>query len=143
MGDEEDCKRTSNGWEYAGKRHITKTGRTCQVWSAQSPHSHGYTYLPENYCRNPDGEPSPWCYTTDPYKRWELCDIPDCGKLTVVFSMFLYEWIHRDFPLYCTSSKTTPVYEVTLFVLWLCSIIIKIMIKKTRIIPIACFKLFT
>ena len=31
-----------------------------------------------NYCRNPDLEPSPWCYnaaSTEP--RWEVCDIPD------------------------------------------------------------------
>lgn len=33
-----------------------------------------------NYCRNPDGEPRPWCFTTDPNKRWEFCDIPRCGK---------------------------------------------------------------
>ncbi|XP_052694034.1 uncharacterized protein LOC128172280 [Crassostrea angulata] len=78
LGNQEDCKRSSNGWDYSGKRNVTQSGRTCQVWSAQSPHSHGYTSYPENYCRNPDGEPSPWCYTTDPYKRWELCAIPDC-----------------------------------------------------------------
>ena len=32
-----------------------------------------------NYCRNPDGEPFPWCYNsqgTSP--RWEYCDIPSC-----------------------------------------------------------------
>ena len=33
----------------------------------------------ENYCRNPDNEPGgPWCYTTDPDKRWEYCDVPVC-----------------------------------------------------------------
>lgn len=37
----------------------------------------------ENYCRNPDlDEGGPWCYTTDPRKRWEYCDIPLCsGRL--------------------------------------------------------------
>lgn len=90
LGNQEDCKRTSSGWEYSGKRNVTMTGRTCQVWSTQSPHSHSYTTYPENYCRNPDGEPSPWCYTTDPYKRWELCNIPDCGKLNCyLFYVFL------------------------------------------------------
>ncbi|XP_048771441.2 uncharacterized protein LOC125677425 [Ostrea edulis] len=74
-----ECKRTENGWDYNGKIHVTPSGRTCQVWASQSPHSHGTgTDLPENYCRNPDGEPSPWCYTTDPYVRYELCNIPDC-----------------------------------------------------------------
>jgi len=28
--------------------------------------------LKSNYCRNPDGEPSIWCYTTGS-KRWEIC----------------------------------------------------------------------
>lgn len=36
--------------------------------------------LKMNYCRNPDGEPRPWCFTTDPNKRWEYCDIPRCSK---------------------------------------------------------------
>ena len=37
----------------------------------------------ENYCRNPDNEPNgPWCYTIDPDKRWEYCDVKLCsGKL--------------------------------------------------------------
>ena len=70
----------------------TATGKTCQDWAAQTPHSHTRTPLnyPEfglegehNYCRNPDGEPTAWCYTTDPAARWEICDVGDpsaaCG----------------------------------------------------------------
>ncbi|VDH97333.1 Hypothetical predicted protein [Mytilus galloprovincialis] len=35
----------------------------------------------ENYCRNPDREPEgPWCYTMDPRKRFEYCDVPFCGQ---------------------------------------------------------------
>lgn len=26
-----------------------------------------------NYCRNPDGGKTIWCFTTDPKKRWEYC----------------------------------------------------------------------
>ena len=61
---------------YRGTRNRTRTGRTCQQWSAQAPHAHDQSgdELSENYCRNPDGEPDgPWCYTTDPKKRWEYC----------------------------------------------------------------------
>lgn len=29
--------------------------------------------MKKNYCRNPDGEPTIWCYTTDRKKRWEYC----------------------------------------------------------------------
>lgn len=53
-------------------------------WGSHTPHSHLNTVeaskpdsdIPAgtNYCRNPDGEDSIWCYTTDPLVRWELCD---------------------------------------------------------------------
>jgi len=33
-----------------------------------------------NYCRNPDPvfKSKVWCYTTDPNKEWEYCDVPTC-----------------------------------------------------------------
>lgn len=35
--------------------------------------------MEENYCRNPDAdENGPWCYTTDPAKRYDYCAIPEC-----------------------------------------------------------------
>ncbi len=83
IGDVGDLK-----W-YIGTISVTNTGRTCQHWDSSSPHSHGQspTNFPEgdltsavNYCRNPDGEPGPWCYTIDAGKRWETCDIPECGQ---------------------------------------------------------------
>ena len=73
---------TGKGADYRGKQNKTVSRKICQNWTSQSPHKHGNT--PEkkpnkglgdhNYCRNPDGEPSIWCYTTDPNKRWELCE---------------------------------------------------------------------
>jgi hypothetical protein len=59
----------------------TVSGLKCQNWLAQSPHAHDRTPFNfpgaglgnHNYCRNPDGEATPWCYTTDPLKRWEAC----------------------------------------------------------------------
>lgn len=36
--------------------------------------------LDNNYCRNPDNERMPWCYTTDPETRWEYCRVPRCGN---------------------------------------------------------------
>lgn len=35
--------------------------------------------LDNNYCRNPDNERMPWCYTTDNKTRWEYCSVPTCG----------------------------------------------------------------
>uniref|UniRef100_A0A8C9LCF5 Kringle domain-containing protein n=1 Tax=Pavo cristatus TaxID=9049 RepID=A0A8C9LCF5_PAVCR len=37
--------------------------------------------LRENYCRNPRGEEGgPWCFTTSPEMRHEVCDIPLCSE---------------------------------------------------------------
>ncbi|CAL8376173.1 unnamed protein product [Arctogadus glacialis] len=62
-------------------------GRTCQRWDVQYPHNHTFTPqdypckdLKENYCRNPDGQEFPWCFTTDPRVRTTFCtNIPQCG----------------------------------------------------------------
>ncbi|XP_016352287.1 hepatocyte growth factor-like protein isoform X1 [Sinocyclocheilus anshuiensis] len=72
------------GEDYRGKVSTTKSGRTCQQWWSKFPHDHRWTPsatngLELNYCRNPDGDPiGTWCYTTDPERRYESCDIPQC-----------------------------------------------------------------
>lgn len=81
------CNETLSGPQHSGYRGCqskTQSGRTCQKWTAQTPHGHSRT--PDNYpdkglgdhnhCRNPDGEFTIWCYTTDPNPkhRWEYCD---------------------------------------------------------------------
>ncbi|EPY85229.1 plasminogen [Camelus ferus] len=78
------------GENYRGVVAVTVSGHTCQRWSEQSPHKHNRTpedfpckNLDENYCRNPDGETSPWCYTTNKEVRWEHCKIPPCGSSPV------------------------------------------------------------
>ena len=71
--------------EYRGNINKTITGKTCQMWTSQSPHRHNNTPQrrkdkglgDHNYCRNPDREPGGiWCYTTDRNKRWEYCQQP-------------------------------------------------------------------
>jgi hypothetical protein len=79
---EQSCDETLKGWRdegYRGCQTKTVSGRTCQNWDSQSPHRHSRYSVDKgsagnNYCRNPDGEPTIWCYTTDPNKRWELCE---------------------------------------------------------------------
>ncbi|XP_007484920.1 plasminogen isoform X2 [Monodelphis domestica] len=75
------------GENYRGNIAVTKSGFTCQHWNTQTPHKHNRIpekfpckHLDENYCRNPDGESAPWCYTTNSEQRWEYCDIPLCGS---------------------------------------------------------------
>ena len=71
-----------------GRISKTISGKTCQRWDSQSPHRHGNTdqsLFPDqtlsdagNFCRNPDDEPGPWCYTTDTETRFEECNVPTC-----------------------------------------------------------------
>jgi len=70
---------------YRGKLSKTKSGRTCQAWDTDKPQKRHYkpsrnpkSGLVNNYCRNPSPKTSKviWCYTTDPKKRWESCELP-------------------------------------------------------------------
>uniref|UniRef100_A0A8C9ZV66 Macrophage stimulating 1 n=1 Tax=Sander lucioperca TaxID=283035 RepID=A0A8C9ZV66_SANLU len=72
------------GEDYRGKVFTTRSGLNCQQWWSKFPHDHRWTPtatngLELNYCRNPDGDRiGPWCYTTDPERRYESCNIPQC-----------------------------------------------------------------
>ena len=72
---------------------LTVSGKLCQAWSSQYPHTHtatdddafadGSVSAASNYCRNPeDGVNgyyvSLWCYTTHSGTRWETCSVPLC-----------------------------------------------------------------
>nr|XP_034314022.1 uncharacterized protein LOC105317187 [Crassostrea gigas] len=93
---ERDCKITEIGINYRGKQRTTRGGILCQRWDRTYPHipnpsiSFAASSLSaqENYCRNPDSEPAPWCYTMNPTVRWQLCDVPFCfnDSYSCVFS---------------------------------------------------------
>jgi hypothetical protein len=66
---------------YRGTINVTTNNKSCQSWSAQTPHEHTRTPdrfpnadLINNYCRNPDGSAHQWCFTTDPNVQWDYCD---------------------------------------------------------------------
>lgn len=94
----EDCRDTEKGMEYRGKINVTKDGTPCQHWDSTYPHlpnervrSLGSTLFKEkNYCRNPDDEPFPWCYTMDINIRWQFCDIPFCVNCKYFYSQPFY-----------------------------------------------------
>jgi hypothetical protein len=85
------CKETmtGNGQDYIGCQYKTINGRVCQNWIEQTPQSH--SYIPEwypdghlgdhNFCRNPDGDSTIWCITTDPTVRWEFCEPRDTAEV--------------------------------------------------------------
>ena len=96
-----ECIRTANGSEYIGTVSQTVSGRSCQYWNSQSPHSHFFTEIDmfpdhkkdksakladvKNYCRNAAVSsfsvytPLPWCYTNSSGNiTWEYCNIPRC-----------------------------------------------------------------
>ena len=81
-----DCYTEEDlGIHYNGTLNVTVSGKCCQEWDSDIPHSHPLTSLHRyyldghNYCRNPEGRGKrPWCYTTDPHVRWEYCDVPQC-----------------------------------------------------------------
>ena len=79
---------TGNGFKYRGRQTRTKNGYTCQNWLKtypHNPHSAVKKKIPSNanhnYCRNYDNDKSgPWCYTTNPRKKYDYCDIKQCSS---------------------------------------------------------------
>ncbi|XP_071478660.1 apolipoprotein(a)-like [Diadema antillarum] len=79
----EECYTQPRARDYRGLVSVTRSGRTCQRWTLQTPHQHSRTpdnypnagLGDHNYCRNPDNVNTAWCYTTDRNRRWEYCDI--------------------------------------------------------------------
>ncbi|XP_077966405.1 hepatocyte growth factor-like [Styela clava] len=89
-GKESECfTKEDKGGSYRGKITVTKSGIECQRWNEQHPHEHTRTAevylfagLDANFCRNPDGEDGPWCYTTDEEERWQYCNVSECSSTT-------------------------------------------------------------
>jgi hypothetical protein len=73
---------------YTGNISVTHNGRQCQRWDSQFPHKHEFTKkskFPDktlteaaNFCRSPDNNHTPWCFTEDPLVPWEYCGINSC-----------------------------------------------------------------
>ncbi|XP_054630869.1 tissue-type plasminogen activator isoform X1 [Dunckerocampus dactyliophorus] len=84
----EECMR-GIGLTYRGTASLTKSGSHCLPWDSPAiMHKYNNAWRSDalevglgshSYCRNPNGDEGPWCYT---YKNiqltWELCDIPKC-----------------------------------------------------------------
>ncbi|XP_058235092.1 hyaluronan-binding protein 2-like isoform X2 [Hemibagrus wyckioides] len=83
-----DCYE-GNGESYRGRVSETEDGDECLFWNsylllgkgtspfttANDPQGLG----PHNYCRNPDGDSKPWCFTRSGKKiKWDHCDVRKC-----------------------------------------------------------------
>ncbi|XP_072307111.1 prothrombin [Eucyclogobius newberryi] len=78
------------GLSYEGNMNITKSGRACQRWSGSYPHPIIREFnvsenpqLQENFCRNPNHQDQPWCFTRDPTVQKEACSVPQCGEVFI------------------------------------------------------------
>ena len=67
--------------------HTTISGKTCQNWNSNWPHRPNdkmrsrLGFTGHNFCAIADPYDSrPFCYTTDPNKRWEYCDCQICNR---------------------------------------------------------------
>jgi len=74
------CTNNAYGYlprDYNGNISVTKSGKVCQSWAANTPHRP--KIRPKNpnnnFCRNPKNvrRKGAWCYTTDPNTKWESC----------------------------------------------------------------------
>ena len=74
------CCRKKRCIDFRGKYAKTISGRTCKPWTETRFHPDQYPGfgLEANYCRNPSKHERTWCYTTDPKKSWEECDVDVC-----------------------------------------------------------------
>ena len=76
----------------------TQTTRNCVVGFLKKCLQHPFAptllrrtaqgWAPFVLYRNPDGDSGPWCYTTDPDKRWEYCDVPVCEWNSLALLLF-------------------------------------------------------
>jgi uncharacterized protein YegL len=79
------CRETleGSGADYIGCQSETESGKVCQEWTSTFPQEHSFAKKAKkgkipglgehNFCRNPDGSETIWCYTTDPSTPWEYC----------------------------------------------------------------------
>ncbi len=89
--------------------------------------------LGDNYCRNPNNDVRPWCYTMDKNTPWEYCNISVCGMFTFppfilwniciwVLAIFLVLFWYCDVVL-CFDPNISPFYAWLYDIIWILSVL--------------------
>jgi len=79
-----ECLTEPSGVNYQGTEQYAENGKRCKKWSQMKDYLEGLVFPDESvkaagrYCRNPDGDTRPWCYTNKKKGTWAYCDIPLC-----------------------------------------------------------------
>ncbi|XP_077972000.1 trypsin-1-like isoform X2 [Styela clava] len=82
-----DCFDVDDISGYRGIKQKTMNGWKCQMWKRNKPWQHDFkpkkypdAGLTKNYCRNPDNDTEPWCFTvkTSIKKQWDYCGVQRC-----------------------------------------------------------------
>nr|XP_026696718.1 uncharacterized protein LOC100184305 isoform X2 [Ciona intestinalis] len=70
---------------YGGNCSRTASGTKCQRWDRSTPHVPKFAPSPSNhnFCRNLDGDATPWCYTMNAHPTWEYCDVETCQAASI------------------------------------------------------------
>ncbi|XP_004559752.3 factor VII-activating protease [Maylandia zebra] len=87
-----DCY-VDDGESYRGNVSETDDGDECLYWNSHFILASGVNPFtsfedkdglgPHNFCRNPDGEPKPWCFFRRGHRLlWDYCDVPKCPVST-------------------------------------------------------------
>jgi hypothetical protein len=118
---EDGCHVLRNGSDYRGSVAVSVSGRTCQMWSHQTPHAHTHTHAAfpnaglggHNACRNPGGaREGVWCYTMDPSVPWELCHVPPSAGGCEVRASANPHRFHTLCPLDCKALLGNDICEL-------------------------------
>ncbi|XP_028670728.1 hepatocyte growth factor [Erpetoichthys calabaricus] len=106
---------TCNGENYRGHVDHTESGKECQRWDLIKPHNDLFypkrypdKGLDDNYCRNPDNSPRPWCFTQDPIPQKEYCNIKVCDESMKLDPDITYKCFRGQGEKYRGTVNATP-----------------------------------
>ncbi|XP_070550713.1 uncharacterized protein [Ptychodera flava] len=87
-----ECYHSQDGSDYLGNVSMTVSGAACLNWIRYTPEEYPYGGIGEhNYCRNPDGDGSTWCFISE-YDH-DYCNI---GRPTKNCETNLIVYYHVD-----------------------------------------------